>query len=253
MKIPRISEKLKLLFLHSSTIRKQKQLADYLQVSPSTIVNWKNSGGIDDSYIGPICAMFNVTPRSLKLEDEAALTAELESNLTRQSFWDLLRARAVEGPNISIKSTEYRSAEFEHQSHNRKDTFRLGDEFEIVVDKPTRCRCVVLIQDQTQVRCLCPSAAVPDMGAERERLVIPDPKQGFILRFSGQSGPHVVYALLLKFGLTVHQTQQLQSLDTKEAIETLSRDVLFRDDRLWRVLAKPISVIRDSTKSREQS
>lgn len=271
MDVPKLGEKLELLFRYDSVITTKQALAEELGLKPPAITRWvtgrrdfvrydeepADKERIPDSHVGKFVRLFGLQLSWLAETDLSVFESHLLERTVQRTAWEnlLLQAEASGGLRLKRRPARRRRTRLGYQSPvelPQDGPFYYYDQVYVELEledrwvvnaKPNEplAYVVILWLSGPNARCLCPSDNVtdPDYRLTERRTRLPTAAPEVCLHVWPITGLHSVIALLTKqpfSDLIYEELKREWPVDLSPVLETMARSVLKRSAESWQCL-----------------
>lgn len=277
MDVPKLGEKLELLFRHDTAITTKSALAKMIGVKPSAITRWVtgrrefdcyDKNRIPDSHLEKFARLFDLQLSWLREPDLGIFESYLRQRTVHRTAWEnlLLGAHLSEALKLKRKPEGRRKTRLGYQSVGevpQGEPFHYYEPVYIELDLEARwavntypgeplAYVVVIWTFGYHAHCLCPSDApkAPDYRLTELRMRLPTAAPSDCLHVWPFTGLHSVLALITKqpFSDSIYAELRRQwPVDLSPVLETIARSVM--DERLvetWQLLRLDFMVEPDA-------
>lgn len=272
MDVPKLGEKLELLFRYDSVITTKQALAEEMELEPPAITRWVtgrrdfrrtydeepyDSNRIPDKYVGKFLRLFGLQKSWLEETDMAVFESHLLERTVQRTAWEnlLLRAETSEGLRLKRRPVRRRKTRLGYQNpvevpqggpfyYYEQVYVELELEDRWVVNeeqvKPL-AHAVILWASGSSTRCLCPSnnPTAPDYRLHERRTRLPATAPEVCLFVWPISGLNSVIALITQqpfSDLIYEELKREPPAALSPVLERLAESLLKRPEESWQCL-----------------
>jgi len=271
MDVPKLGEKLELLFRFDRVITTKQALADAMGLKLPAITRWvtgryefryrneepHDSNRIPDKHVGKFLRLFGLQKSWLEETDMEVFESHLLTRTVERTAWEnlLLRAEASGGLRLKRRPARRRRTRLGYQSPAevpQGGPFHYYERVYVELELEDRwvvnakegeplAYTVILWTSGHTARCLCPSddPAAPDYRLTERRTLLPSAAPEACVQVWPITGLHSVIALITKqpFSDVIYEELKREwPADLSPVLEKMAESVLRRPEESWQCL-----------------